>query len=439
MLLVHSTIKQLKSIAEFNDIIKMQEPHKKCWALLGKPSHIVKTNIPLFFGGVYVLNMLWRESGKLEDVLLHMDEGRHVYFQLTKDHGAGSYYCILAAASLMRGDDNEAEIQCHRALYEARSYKKIDTCLCAELVLARIAILRGDVEGYFSAVKRIQNYPKENSSLYVLRMVEYCMSIISLILNYKDFVSSWFYDIKDIRKTVYAPVVPHAQLLHLLLLMLGNRYNEFYGICQYEIERAKNSTENAKYVMPQVYRLIFLAVAKRRDGKQLEAQASLEEALSLALPDRIYLPFAQQECMADFLSELNMQFFEDSGVQMAATFSDKVTDYTTANSCEVVSIPFKETNSFNTLMELCKRQKRGVSIIKKAIYQDSSSLTPREREIALLAKGRLSAKEIADRLYISDMTGKANRLKVLMVTSTTIDFNFLHRLDTIRVGAVRDA
>lgn len=397
----------LKSVAEFNDIIKMQAPHEKCWALLGKPSEIVKTNIPLFFGGVSVLNMLWRESGKLEDVLRHMHEGRQTYLQLTQGHSAGSYYVIMAEASLMRGDDNEAEIQCHRALYEARRYKKIDTCLCAELVLARIAILRGDVEGYFSAVERIQDYPKENSSLYVLRMVEYCISIISLMLNFKDFVSPWFYDMEEIRKTVYAPVVPHAQLLHLLLLMLEKRYNEFYGICQYEIDRAKNSTENAKYVMPQVYRLIFLAVAKRRNGKQLEAQAHLKEALSLALPDRIYLPFAQQECMADFLSELNMHFFESNRAQVAAPLLDKVTNYTAPPSGEILDNPFREITSFATLMELCKRQKRGVSIIKKAIHQDRSPLTPREREIALLAKERLSAKEIADRLYISDMTVKA--------------------------------
>jgi len=45
-----------------------------------------------------------------------------------------------------------------------------------------------------------------------------------------------------------------------------------------------------------------------------------------------------------------------------------------------------------------------VRIIKKAILQEKSPLTPREREIALLARDRLSAKEIADRLYISETT-----------------------------------
>lgn len=397
----------LKSVAELNDIIKMQEPHKKCWELFDGPSDMVKPSMPTLFGGASVLNMLWRESGKLDDVLWHMQEGRQTYLQLTKGHSAGFYYVMMAEASLMRGADNEAEIQCHKALYEAKRYKKIETCLCVELVLARIAILRGDAEGYFCAVRRIQDYSKENSSLYILRMAEYCMSSLSLILDTKGFVSPWFYDMEDIRKTVIPLIVPYAQLIHLSLLLLEKRYNEFYGICEYEIDRAKNFMEKENYVIPQVYRLIFLAVAKRRNGNQLDAQAHLKEALRLAQPDQIYLPFAQQECMADFLSELNIHFNENDQVQVAASLSDKVTDFTKPSSGEVRSIPFRETNIFATLMELCKRQKRGVIIIKKAVHRDRSPLTPREREIALLAKERLSAKEIAAKLYISDMTVKA--------------------------------
>ena len=64
-------------------------------------------------------------------------------------------------------------------------------------------------------------------------------------------------------------------------------------------------------------------------------------------------------------------------------------------------------NSYAALLELCKRPRKGVSIIRKAILQEKSPLTPREREMAQLAKDRLSAKEIADKLYVSEMTVKA--------------------------------
>ncbi len=382
----------LKSVAEFNDMIKMQESYKKCWELLGGPSDIISTRTSMLYGGVSVLNMLWRESGKLEEVLQYMEKGRTLNLKLTRGHGAGAYYAMMAEVSLMRGDDKEAEIQCYKALYEAQSFKNIDIQVCVKLLFVRIAILRGDVEGYFSAVKNIQNYPNENTSLYVLQMVEYCMSIISLLLNDKDYVSPWFYDMENIKKTVYAPVVPHAQLIHFFLLILEKRYNQFYAMCQYEIDQARNSTQNIKYVMPQVYRLIFFAVAKRSNGEYLEAQKYLKEALNLALPDKVYLPFAQQECMIEFLSELNTTHNNTPNTRNTNLKPDFLYD---------------KNNDFEAIIELCKRQKKGVSIIRKAIHQGRSPLTPREREIALLAKERLSAKEIADMLYISDMTVKA--------------------------------
>ncbi|MGI6734381.1 MAG: response regulator transcription factor [Anaerovoracaceae bacterium] len=41
---------------------------------------------------------------------------------------------------------------------------------------------------------------------------------------------------------------------------------------------------------------------------------------------------------------------------------------------------------------------------RKAFFSENSRLTPREREVALLARQRLSAKEIAAQLYISEST-----------------------------------
>ncbi len=55
-------------------------------------------------------------------------------------------------------------------------------------------------------------------------------------------------------------------------------------------------------------------------------------------------------------------------------------------------------------MDLGKRQTMGVAAIKKAVLSYSSTLTPREREVAALARDRFSAREIAGKLYISETT-----------------------------------
>jgi len=396
----------LAALGEFNDIAKMKENQKKAWELLRKPSDMIKTNTPWLFGATSALDMFWRESGDLENVLQQMEEGKFVYHKLARGHGADACYLIRAEAMLMRGEDNEAEILCYKVLYDARGHQQIGICICAELVLARIAILRGNVEDYFTAIRNIQGYAGENPSLYILRVVEHSLSIISLLLNVKDHVAPWLYDMERIKKVLNAPVVPFAQMLHLKLLLMDKRYNEFYGICQLVIDTSGNSAGSVRYMMSQVYYLILLAIAKRNSGKHLEAQEHLKRALEIALPDQIYLPFAQQECMGEFLPELSMHFYESAKTQ--GVYPDKNPVLPLAGGVGGRFFPSqKGANGFTVLTELCKRQRRGVSMIRRAILQDRSPLTPREREIAQLARDRLSAKEIADKLYISEMTVRA--------------------------------
>lgn len=363
--------KLLESMIEFNYIPKMHEGKMEAWRILGRPTDMIKANTPWVFATTSALNMFWRESGELENELQQMDEFSPSYYKLANGHGAGSHNLMRAEAMLMRGEDTDAEILCHKALYEARSFHQTSICLCVELTLTRIAILRGDVEGYFRAIKNIKGYGKQNSNLYVLRMVEHCMSTISLVLGIKDYIAPWIYDMESIKIALYAPVIPFAQMLHLKLLLMDKRYNEFYGVCQLAMDKSKTPIGNIKYMIPQVYQHIFFAIAKRNNGDNLEAQKHLKEALAITLPDQIYLPFAQQECMEDFLSEIIIDLSD---------------------------------NRLATLKTLCKRQKRGVSIIKKALFQEKSPLTPREREIAQLARDRFSSKEIANKLYITETT-----------------------------------
>ncbi len=363
----------LESVGDYNDITKAIQGGLAAWDILGMPSEIIKNDIPFLFASTSILNLFWRESGDLENELKQMDEFAPVYRRLTQNHGAGYNSVMRAEAMLMRGEDNQAEILCHKALYDARSNQQVGICLCAELVLARIAILRGDVEGYLTAIKNIQGHVKGNSKLYVLRMAEQCMASIDLVLDIKDNVAPWIHDLESIQRAVYAPVVPFTQIHYLKLLLKEKKYNEFYGISQLIMDKTKNSTGNIKCMMPQIYHHKYLAIAKLQNGNQRDAQKNLIKALEIALPDKIYLPIAQSMSDLDLLLESAL-----------SSVSDK--------------------EGLNALIRLGRRQEKGAAIIRKAILSDRSLLTPREREIALLARKRLSAKEIAAKLYISDAT-----------------------------------
>ncbi|WP_333648496.1 LuxR C-terminal-related transcriptional regulator [Lacrimispora sp.] len=376
----------LETLGNFNQVPKMIEGHEKTLQYLNSHSNLVKAGTPWLFAATSVLNMFWRESGTLNEVLQQVDRGAQLYYRFTQGNGAGYNIIMRAEAMLMRGDDDEAEILCYKALYEARSNRQTGMCICAEFIRVRIAILRGDGEGYSEAITNLQGYGKENSDLYILHMIEYCMSVISVVLGVKDYVAPWLYDMERIKKVLHVPMVPFAQMIHLSLLLMDKRYNEFYGVCQLALDQGRDFNERIKYLMPQVYSLIFFSMAKRNSGKYLEAQERLREALDLALPDQVYLPFAQFSGMEECLSEMIVRHVGlENEMNTHAGWGGKIA----------------------ALKILCIRQQKGVSDIRKAILQKKSPLTSREREVALLAKERLTTKEIAGKLYISPTTVKA--------------------------------
>ncbi|HWQ78483.1 MAG TPA: LuxR C-terminal-related transcriptional regulator [Anaerovoracaceae bacterium] len=363
----------IEIFSAYNNIREMHDGCMRALEISGKHPIPYQFDAPFTLGCPSVLFMFWRESGELENDMRHISRTLPDYQKLTQGHGAGAESVMRAEAMLMRGDDNAAEILCHKALYEAHSFRQISVCLCAENVLARIAILRGDVDGYFTAVKNIRGYANENSSLYILRMVDLCLTAISLVLGMKDNVAGWLYDMEYIKKTIYAPAVPFAQVLHSMLLILDKRYNEFLGIS--ELIMAGGTAGNIRYMMPRLCYLKYLAVIKLSSGNEREAQEYCNQALAIALPDKVYLPFANHDGFLDPLLD-----------KAKGSVSDR--------------------EGLAAINVLCKRQSKGVSVIKKAIQTVKSPLTRRERDVALFAKNRLTAKEIAEELFISEATVK---------------------------------
>lgn len=374
----------LKSLGEFNDITKMQEGLKAAWEIFKDSSDMIEDSTPWLSVFPTAFGMFWRESGGLDQTLRIMDEMKPLYRKFSRGQAAGFNYVTRSEVMLARGEDNEAEVLSHKAIYEARSYKQDNICLYAELNLARIFILRGDTENFFTAIKNIKGYAKESPDISIHRMGDLCISIISLILGMKDDVAPWLYDIEGIKKSLYAPAIPFAQILYLRILLMEKRYNELYAISQIALDTIDNPEGNMRYLMPKAYFLIFLAVAEHNNGNSMEAMRYLKEAVTIALPDQIYLPFADHTCMAELLSGLSLHSFDST---MRMTKNSAMTD-----------------SNFSDLITLCKRQANGVSIIRKAMQQNKSPLTPREREVAQLARDRLTAKEISAKLHIAETT-----------------------------------
>lgn len=384
----------LKSFTIYNDIKKIQEGQKAAYMLLGGPTRFRLNEIPLTMGATSVLSMFWREPGRLDESLEDMQRYLPQHIKLTHGQGVGADSVLQAEMMLMRGDDIKAEILCHKALYQAHSKQEICICLCAEQVLARIAILRGDVEGFFTALENIKSYAKESSNLYILRMIDICLSVISVALDTTDMIANWFSDIESISKKVYARAVPYVTILYSHLLVREKRHAEFLGL----VDDAINMAKEMNYILPQLYSFIYKARVYYIRGREPEALENLEIALDMALADKIYLPFAQFAYMEDMLSKARISSISND-TDTVSSNQDKL-----ISSSEVLEPFSRWKEEIDHIMELNQRYLKGRDVILNVLNQGKSPLTPREREVALLAKERLSHKEIAEKLYISTAT-----------------------------------
>ena len=386
----------LSALSAFNHVAAMREGYQKALDLLKGPSSVAAANMPWSFGGMSLLSAFWCESGALSEQVDQMDSCMPDYQVLTQGHCAGASSAFRAEALLMRGEDDKAEILCHKALFEARSRKQLGICLCVELTMAQIFILRGDADSFAAVLKNIQGYTKDSSNRYLMRMAEMSLSFLYLVLGIRENAVPWLNDIETINNVLYAPSIPFALVLYAKILVLEKRYNEFFGISQLVMDSAKRIGKKEQYLLPQVYQLISLAGAKHSCGYSMESQGLLREALSMALPDMVYLPFAQQDSGIDLLLEPAWSFYAQT------TGADGV--YSNGIRSGNASAALQSNAAYASMKVLCKRHEKGAAVIKKALFLIKSPLTPREREIAGLAKERLSAKEIADKLYISEAT-----------------------------------
>lgn len=380
---------QLETWGNFNDLPKMQEYYEEARKILGESPDIMEKGKPWF--GVFptILGMFWRETGTLDESLHAINNLKVLYNAFSNGQSRSLIHLVYAETMLNRGEDNEAEILCHKTLREAKNHGQTFTCIYAELCLARIFILRGDVDNFLAVLKNIQEYKKTHTDSNSRRMMDICLAIIGLILGSKEYVASWLYDMESIKKALYVPLVPFAEILHFRLLLMEEKYNELYALIQLSLETWEQPYLNIRYRMPQLYCYIFLAAAKYNNGDKLEAQRCLREAMDISMPDGIYLPFTDHTCIASIISILKLSYSNEE-------YSNYVLPHEEEHQSSNIDI--------DKLLSICERQLKGIGVIKKALLQEKSPLTPREREVALLAKERLSAKEIAAKLYISERT-----------------------------------
>jgi len=183
---LHGEMELLLSFLEYNQIDAMSRRHRKALELLGGPATLINVKSTWTFGSPSVLYMFYRESGKLDEELLQMDECMPFYYALTGGHGSGAEFIMRAEAHLIRGEPEEAEILCHKAIFTADSRRQSSIAQCGLFLLARIAILGGDETMLQSALAALTERSRQNTEDLCRYTLDLAQGYLNLLLGAGD-------------------------------------------------------------------------------------------------------------------------------------------------------------------------------------------------------------------------------------------------------------
>lgn len=130
-------------------------------------------------------------------------------------------------------------------------------------------------------------------------------------------------------------------------------------------------------LLGQIYTYIYLTAANGQIFRTDEAIFALIEALAIAMPDKVYMPFVEN---CDYIKPFLEQLYNQG----------------------------KYGEDIIRILELYKTYQKSVECMIKENFsaEEKPDLTERETQIAQLAADGLSNKEIGERLYISINTVK---------------------------------
>ena len=343
----------------YNDIRAMSRLHRSASAQMSRPAISIQSGGGWTFGSPSVLMMFYRAPGELERELAEMDECMPHYYQVTNHHGQGAETIMRAEALFCQGRFTDAHIELERAYAQIRESGQVNMALCCDFLSWRLS-LHADVEQRYTFAERYADLLRYHDASW-LNLWSATSAYYHALRGETDKIPEVFsqHCLSDIN--MLAPGKPMMEMIENQVYLAQGAYAKVVGrsagllaVC-----------EAMHYALVALHVRIQTAAAYARLGKPEEARAELKKALSDAEPDGFVMPFVENY---GFLQPLLAQEIKSELIAKIAGLGEAA-------------------------------GARSAASARPAAF---AALTPREFEIVELMTQRLSNREIAERLYLSE-------------------------------------
>lgn len=385
------------SFPAYNDLKKMSAHHRKAWELMKQPTSIMNNEANWTFGSPSVLYMLYRESGKLEEHVQDLKEAMVYYHRLTNGQGSGAEYVMEAERHFNLGDFDNAEITVHKALHKAQSNMQASIVLCAVYLQIRLAFMKGDFTRMLDLLHKMREDMTSKKEYHFLHTVEICEGSIYSYLDQRPKIPARLLEVDLSNIRLRFPTWAAFNIVYGRVLLINGEYLKLIGSAEHFIGIASVFPN----LLAHIYTYIYLAAANQKVFRDDEARSNLMQALAIAVPDRVYMPFVEN---CDYIGPLLEKLAGEGGYR-------------------------EDIAQILRLYDTYRRSKE--RIILEHFTEEKPRLTNREIEIARLAAAGATNSEIGKQLFISANTVKMALKSIyakLSINNRTLLQQYMDRL-----------
>lgn len=343
----------------YNDISAMSRLHRSASSQMSRPAISIHNSGGWTFGSPSVLMMYYRAPGELQSELMEMDECMPHYYKVTGNHGQGAEIIMRAEAAFMQGHFTDAHIALESAYAQIEGNGQENMALCCDFLAWRLSLHMNMEQRYSFEQRREALLHKHNATW--LNIWSATSAYYHALLGETDHIPPVFAEHQLSTIHFLAPGKPMMEMIENQVYLAQGAYAKVIGRSMGQLAVC----DAMHYALVALHIRIQSAAAYALLGKMEDAQALLSRALADAAPDGFVMPFVE-------------------------------------NYERLRPILVRERKSDLLAKIIALGEAANARAAANARLSAFAALTQREYEIVLLMAQRLSNREIAEKLFLSE-------------------------------------
>ena len=369
----------------YNDISAMSRLHRSASARMSRPAISIQSSGGWTFGSPSVLMMFYRAPGAMESELAEMDECMPHYYQVTNHHGQGAETIMRAEALFCQSRFTDAHIEVERAYAQVKDNGQINMELCCDFLSRRLSLYT-DVEQRYTFEERYADLLRYHDASWI-NLWSATSAYYHALQGKVDKIPEIFsqHRLSDIN--MLAPGKPMMEMIENQVYLAQGAYAKVVG----RSTELLAVCEAMHYALVALHIRIQTAAAYEQLGKSEEAHIWLRKALSDAAPDELVMPFVEnyehlkpllvREIKTELLAKIT-ELGEGAGARNAASARPAVFDALTMREFEIVELMAQRLSNREIAEKLYLSEgsvKQYVNQIYSKLHIEGDTRTKRKR------------------------------------------------------------